>query len=121
MKNGTLLAAIDLGSNSFRLEICRFNNGILHRSEYIKEAVRQGSGLDEDRNLSASSMEKGWECLSRFAERLAGFHSSQVRAVATACVVAGFDGRSDADFGVDTRRDHGDRGHIHGRAHVAAV
>ena len=83
MKNGTLLAAIDLGSNSFRLEICRFNNGILQRSEYIKEAVRQGSGLDEDRNLSVASMEKGWDCLSRFAERLAGFKSSQVRAVAT--------------------------------------
>jgi exopolyphosphatase / guanosine-5'-triphosphate,3'-diphosphate pyrophosphatase len=83
MKNGTLLAAIDLGSNSFRLEICRFNNGILQRSEYIKEAVRQGSGLDEDRNLSASAMEKGWECLSRFAERLADFQPYQVRAVAT--------------------------------------
>jgi exopolyphosphatase/guanosine-5'-triphosphate,3'-diphosphate pyrophosphatase len=83
MKNGTLLAAIDLGSNSFRLEICRFNNGILYRSEYIKEAVRQGSGLDEDRNLSLTSMEKGWDCLSRFAERLAGFQSFQVRAVAT--------------------------------------
>jgi exopolyphosphatase/guanosine-5'-triphosphate,3'-diphosphate pyrophosphatase len=83
MKNGTMLAAIDLGSNSFRLEICRLNNGILQRSEYIKEAVRQGSGLDEDRNLSLASMEKGWECLSRFAERLAGFQPSQVRAVAT--------------------------------------
>ena len=83
MRNGTLLAAIDLGSNSFRLEICRFNNGILQRSEYIKEAVRQGSGLDEDRNLSTSAMEKGWDCLSRFAERLADFDPSQVRAVAT--------------------------------------
>lgn len=83
MKNGTLLAAIDLGSNSFRLEICRLTNGILQRSEYIKEAVRQGSGLDEDRNLSASAMEKGWDCLSRFAERLAGFEPYQVRAVAT--------------------------------------
>ena len=83
MKNGTLLAAIDLGSNSFRLEICRFNNGLFHRYEYLKEAVRQGSGLDQDRNLSASSMERGWECLARFAERLSGFEPSQVRAVAT--------------------------------------
>lgn len=83
MKNGTLLAAIDLGSNSFRLEICRFNNGMLQRAEYIKETVRQGSGLDENRNLSPASMEKGWECLSRFAERLASFQPSQVRAVAT--------------------------------------
>jgi exopolyphosphatase/guanosine-5'-triphosphate,3'-diphosphate pyrophosphatase len=83
MKNGTLLAAIDLGSNSFRLEICRFNNGLFQRYEYLKEAVRQGSGLDQDRNLSLTSMEKGWECLARFAEKLSGFERSQVRAVAT--------------------------------------
>lgn len=83
MKNGTLLAAIDLGSNSFRLEICRFNNGLFQRYEYLKEAVRQGSGLDQDRNLSLASMEKGWECLARFAEKLSGFDRSQVRAVAT--------------------------------------
>lgn len=83
MKNGTLLAAIDLGSNSFRLEICRFNNGLFQRHEYLKEAVRQGSGLDGDRNLSPASMEKGWECLARFAERLSGFERSRVRAVAT--------------------------------------
>ena len=83
MKNGTLLAAIDLGSNSFRLEICRFNNGLFQRYEYLKEAVRQGSGLDQDRNLSLTSMEKGWECLARFAEKLSGFDRSQVRAVAT--------------------------------------
>lgn len=83
MKNGTLLAAIDLGSNSFRLEICRFNKGLFQRYEYLKEAVRQGSGLDADRNLSIASMEKGWECLARFAEKLSGFDRSQVRAVAT--------------------------------------
>ena len=83
MKNGTLLAAVDLGSNSFRLEICRYSHGLIQRAEYIKEAVRQGSGLDEDRNLSKEAMERGWECLARFAERLAGFKASEVRAVAT--------------------------------------
>jgi len=83
MKNGTLLAAVDLGSNSFRLEICRYSHGLIQRSEYIKEAVRQGSGLDEERNLSKEAMERGWECLARFAERLAGFKPNEVRAVAT--------------------------------------
>jgi len=83
MKNETLLAAIDLGSNSFRLEICRYSHGLIQRIEYLKEAVRQGNGLDADRNLSAAAMERGWDCLSRFAERLAGFKSSQVRVVAT--------------------------------------
>jgi exopolyphosphatase/guanosine-5'-triphosphate,3'-diphosphate pyrophosphatase len=83
MKQGTLLAAIDLGSNSFRLEIGRYEHGQIQRIEYLKETVRQGSGFDENRNLSQESMVRGWECLARFAERIAGFHKSQVRAVAT--------------------------------------
>lgn len=83
MQNGSLLAAIDLGSNSFRLEIGRLDHGQVHRVEYLKETVRQGSGLDESRNLTPEAMERGWACLGRFAERLAGFQRQQVRAVAT--------------------------------------
>ena len=83
MKQGTLLAAIDLGSNSFRLEIGRYEHGQIQRVEYLKETVRQGSGFDENRNLSLESMERGWECLARFAERISSFNKSQVRAVAT--------------------------------------
>jgi exopolyphosphatase/guanosine-5'-triphosphate,3'-diphosphate pyrophosphatase len=45
--------------------------------------VRQGGGLDESRNLTADAMQRGWDCLARFAERLAGFRKPQVRAVAT--------------------------------------
>ena len=83
MQNGTLLAAVDLGSNSFRLEIGRYDSGHIERVEYLKETVRQGSGLDENKNLSLVAMERGWECLARFAERLHGFKKTQVRAVAT--------------------------------------
>jgi len=83
MQNGTLLAGIDLGSNSFRLEIGRFDHGQINRTEYIKETVRQGNGLDEDRNLTKEAMQRGWDCLGRFAERISGFKKSQVRAVAT--------------------------------------
>jgi exopolyphosphatase/guanosine-5'-triphosphate,3'-diphosphate pyrophosphatase len=83
MKNGTELAAIDLGSNSFRLEIAQLDHGLLKRREYLKETVRQGNGLDADRNLTADAMQRGWDCLGRFAERLAGFKKVQVRAVAT--------------------------------------
>ena len=77
------LAAVDLGSNSFRLEIGRFDHGRIHRIEYLKETVRQGNGLDADGNLSIEAMQRGWDCLARFGERLAGFQKSQVRAVAT--------------------------------------
>lgn len=78
-----LFAAIDLGSNSFRLEIGQLEAGHLRRGEYHKESVRQGNGLDEERNLTQDAMQRGWACLARFGERLAGFRPAHVRAVAT--------------------------------------
>ncbi len=83
MQNGTRLAAVDLGSNSFRLEIGQLDHGQIHRTEYLKETVRQGNGLDSARNLTPEAMQRGWDALARFGERLAGFKRSQVRAVAT--------------------------------------
>ena len=83
MQNDSRLAAVDLGSNSFRLEIGRLDHGLFLRTEYLKETIRQGSGLDEDRNLTAEAMQRGWDCLARFGERLAGFKTTEVRAVAT--------------------------------------
>ena len=83
MENGTRLAAVDLGSNSFRLEIGRLEHGQFVRTEYLKETVRQGNGLDDQRNLTRDAMERGWDCLARFGERLANFESFEVRAVAT--------------------------------------
>lgn len=78
-----LLAAIDIGSNSFRLEIGRLDSGHIQRVEYLKEAVRQGGDLDEDHNLRPDAIERGIRCLARFGERLQGFEASHVRAVAT--------------------------------------
>jgi exopolyphosphatase/guanosine-5'-triphosphate,3'-diphosphate pyrophosphatase len=83
MQNGTRLAAVDLGSNSFRLEIGQLDHGLIRRTEYLKETVRQGNGLDADRNLTPEAMQRGWDCLARFGERLAGFKKREVRAVAT--------------------------------------
>jgi len=83
MLHGTRLAAVDLGSNSFRLEIVRLDHGQFERTEYLKEAVRQGAGLDSERNLKPQAMQRGWDCLARFGERLAGFDKTRVRAVAT--------------------------------------
>ncbi|MFW5431510.1 MAG: exopolyphosphatase [Methylophilaceae bacterium] len=79
----TLLAAVDLGSNSFRLEIAHHVGGQIQRVDYIKEAVRQGGGLDEDRNLNDAAIERGVKCLERFGEALRGFPKQNVRAVAT--------------------------------------
>ena len=83
MLDGSLLAAVDLGSNSFRLEIGRFAAGHIERVQYYKEMVRQGAGLDESGNLTEDAMQRGWDCLARFAERLKGFPPEHVRCVAT--------------------------------------
>ena len=76
-------AAIDLGSNSFRLEIGRESQGQFSRVEYLKETVRQGGGLDAERHLTPQALQAGLDCLARFGERLADFKPRQVRAVAT--------------------------------------
>jgi exopolyphosphatase / guanosine-5'-triphosphate,3'-diphosphate pyrophosphatase len=83
MNDGTLLAAVDLGSNSCRLEVGRIEGGQLVRVDYLKEMVRLGGGLDREAVLSESAMQRALECLARFGERLRGFSRQQVRAVAT--------------------------------------
>ena len=77
------LAAIDMGSNSFRLEIGQVLNGRYRRVDYLKETVRLGAGLDDERMLTEEAMLRGLACLARFAQRLKGYVPQQVRAVAT--------------------------------------
>lgn len=83
MQDDQTLAAVDLGSNSFRLEIGRQEQGQIVRIEYLKETVRLGAGLDDDACLSLAAMRRGWDCLARFAERVRGLDARRVRAVAT--------------------------------------
>jgi exopolyphosphatase/guanosine-5'-triphosphate,3'-diphosphate pyrophosphatase len=77
------LAAIDMGSNSFRLEIGQLQGGRYRRIDYLKETVRLGAGLDAAGLLDEEAAGRGLECLGRFARRLEGFAPRQVRAVAT--------------------------------------
>ena len=77
------LAAIDIGSNSFRLEIAQLKDGRYRRIDYLKETVRLGAGLDDQGLLTDEAAGRGLACLARFAERLDGFAPPQVRAVAT--------------------------------------
>ena len=77
------LAAIDMGSNSFRLEIGQIIDGRYRRIDYLKETVRLGAGLDGNGLLTESASTRGLEGLARFAQRLKAFVPSQVRAVAT--------------------------------------
>jgi exopolyphosphatase/guanosine-5'-triphosphate,3'-diphosphate pyrophosphatase len=77
------LAAIDIGSNSFRLEIGQLHEGRYRRIDYLKETVRLGAGLDGLGMLTEDAALRGLACLARFAQRLQDYAAWQVRAVAT--------------------------------------
>ena len=79
----TTLAVVDLGSNSFRLEIGRVEGDQIYRLDTWRETLRFGAGLDAQGRIKAAARKAALECLARFRERLAGLHPSAVRAVAT--------------------------------------
>ena len=78
-----LIAAVDLGSNSFRLQVGRIVGNQIYPLDGLKEAVRLAAGLTPDKQLDAAAQQRGLQALSRFAERLRGFDQGAVRAVAT--------------------------------------
>lgn len=79
----TEIAAVDLGSNSFRLQLARIDDGHLLFHDSLKETVRLGAGLRKDKSLDDDSQARAIACLARFGERLRGFPPQAVRAVAT--------------------------------------
>lgn len=83
MQDGMRLAAVDLGSNSFRLEMGYMEDGKFCRSDYLKETVRLGNGLDHQSKLTPQAMQRGWDCLGRFGEHLRDFAPDRLSAVTT--------------------------------------
>jgi len=78
-----MLAVVDMGSNSFRLEIGRVEGDQIFRLDTFRETLRIGAMLDERNRLTAEARHAAIECLARFGERIRGLHPSAVRAVAT--------------------------------------
>ncbi|MCB1962012.1 MAG: exopolyphosphatase [Rhodocyclaceae bacterium] len=78
-----LIAAIDLGSNSFRLQVGRIVNDQIYPLDGLKDPVRLAAGLSSEKYLDVAAQKRGMIALSRFRERLADFAPHQVRAVAT--------------------------------------
>jgi len=87
MASPRLLAAVDLGSNSFRLLIGRVaetsSGPRIHALDSLKDTVRLASGLNQEKRLDADSQQRAWAVLQRFGERLRSFEPDTVRAVAT--------------------------------------
>ncbi|MEZ5614468.1 MAG: exopolyphosphatase [Rhodocyclaceae bacterium] len=78
-----LVAAVDLGSNSFRLQVGRVVDDQIYPLDALKEPVRLAAGLTAQKILDGPSQLRALEALRRFGERLRGFDAGAVRAVAT--------------------------------------
>jgi len=78
-----LLAAIDLGSNSFHMIVTRVKDGDLQQVDKLREMVRLGAGLDEHNRLIPEVEQRALECLARFGQRLAEMPGGSVRTVGT--------------------------------------
>jgi exopolyphosphatase/guanosine-5'-triphosphate,3'-diphosphate pyrophosphatase len=77
------LAAVDLGSNSFHLQIGRVVDGQIYPLDAVREVVRLGGGLTADKRIDRATQAHALEVLAKFAERLRGFPRQAVRAVGT--------------------------------------
>ncbi|HEV8517050.1 MAG TPA: exopolyphosphatase, partial [Burkholderiales bacterium] len=77
------LAAVDLGSNSFHLQVARVVGDQLYPLDSLREPIRLGAGLTRDKRLDEASQSRALDCLKRFGERLRGFDPHAVRAIGT--------------------------------------
>ncbi len=81
---GSYLAAVDLGSNSFHLVVAREVQGQAVVLDRLRERVALAEGLQENGSLSAEVEARALECLGRFGQRIAEIAPTRVRAVGTA-------------------------------------
>ncbi|WP_285373843.1 Ppx/GppA family phosphatase [Pseudomonas sp. lyk4-TYG-107] len=88
-EDASLFAAIDLGSNAFRLMIgqsVRSRKGfMIQEVKTLREPVRLAEGFDGGA-LDEMALDRGWQALARFGKKLRGFEAGKVRAVATSAV-----------------------------------
>lgn len=78
-----LLGAVDLGSNSFRVEIGQVHGDRITTQSYWKETIRLAGGFDEAGALTPEAQARALGALSRFRERLGNLPPERVRAVGT--------------------------------------
>ena len=83
MREYSTVAAVDLGSNSFRLQVARVEDDQLYPLDSLKDTVRLAAGLGEDRTLDQDTCNRALASLGRFGERLRGLPHDAVRAVGT--------------------------------------
>jgi exopolyphosphatase/guanosine-5'-triphosphate,3'-diphosphate pyrophosphatase len=82
-KTPEIVAAVDLGSNSFHMIVCSLKEGKLQIIDRLKETIRLASGLDENDMLDSDTQQRALACLEKFAQRIRHFPLESVRIVGT--------------------------------------
>lgn len=78
-----VLAAVDLGSNSFHMIVARYEHGQLTVIDKLREMVRLAAGLDDGGRIPKPVARRALNCIERFGQRLRDMHAGNVRAVGT--------------------------------------
>lgn len=81
-----VIAAVDLGSNSFHMIVGELRHGQLTIIDRIKETVRLAEGLSDSGDLSPDARARALHCLSLFGQRLRDMHAANVRAAGTSTI-----------------------------------
>lgn len=83
MEQYPVLAAVDMGSNSFRLQVARVEGEQIYMLDGLREPVRLAAGLTADNYLDEAAQQRALVALARFGERLRDLPAGAVRAVGT--------------------------------------
>jgi exopolyphosphatase / guanosine-5'-triphosphate,3'-diphosphate pyrophosphatase len=79
-----IVAAVDLGSNSFHMIVAKLDeSGTLSIIDRLRESVRLGGGLLPNGKLSKEAMQRAFDCIDRFGQRVRDLPKSDVRIVGT--------------------------------------
>ena len=78
-----VLAAVDLGSNSFHMVVARYSHGQLVILDRLREMVRLAAGLGASGRLDDAATDRALRCLERFGQRLRAVRADSVRVVGT--------------------------------------
>lgn len=84
--HGEIIAAVDLGSNSFHMIVGELRHGQLAILDRIRETVRLAEGLSSGGDISPDARQRALDCLSRFGERLRDLDADNVRAAGTSTI-----------------------------------
>ena len=78
-----MFAAVDLGSNSFRLHVGMHDGETMRIIKTARDPIRLAAGLDGKGCLTETAMQTALESLTRFKTLLAGYPLTAVKVVAT--------------------------------------